>query len=267
MTPSTCPFSTARCRCVPRSCMRTACQSSRRGRWHRGRRGGRGRCPILTRAPLRVASPDVLIRAAARRRDGRRRVARWRRRHPCTPRCPPPPSAVGASHREPSRAQAPPRSSCASRRCRAIATSNASASRRAASPATMEGRPPSRPLHVAPPATPCPSWHGRVSPRRAAPATEGALPRLRPPPPPSPPPPSPPPAPPPPPPRSKQVSPQDLDVVQLEPLLCVVTDPMKSVTKLGGAARQQKKGKGMGSRPGPASRLPHGHTTDTRHAL
>jgi hypothetical protein len=53
------------------------------------------------------------------------------------------------------------------------------------------------------------------------------------------------------------VSPQDLDVVQLEPLLCVVTDPMKSVTKLGGAARQQKKGKGMGSRPGPASRLPH----------
>jgi len=30
-----------------------------------------------------------------------------------------------------------------------------------------------------------------------------------------------------------QVSPQDLDVVQLEPLLCVVTDPMKSVTKLG----------------------------------
>ena len=63
------------------------------------------------------------------------------------------------------------------------------------------------------------------------------------------------------------MSPQDLDVVQLEPLLCVVTDPMKSVTKLGGAARQQKKGKGMGSRPGPASRLPHGHTTDTRHAL
>ena len=37
-------------------------------------------------------------------------------------------------------------------------------------------------------------------------------------------------------------------MVQLEPLLCVVTDPMKSVTKLGGAARQQKKGKGMGSR-------------------
>ena len=28
----------------------------------------------------------------------------------------------------------------------------------------------------------------------------------------------------------------DVDVVQLEPLLCVVTDPMKSVTKLGGAA-------------------------------
>ena len=33
-----------------------------------------------------------------------------------------------------------------------------------------------------------------------------------------------------------QVSPQDLDVVQLEPLLCVVTDPMKSVTKLGRAS-------------------------------
>jgi len=44
-----------------------------------------------------------------------------------------------------------------------------------------------------------------------------------------------------------QVSPQDVDVVQLEPLLCVVTDPMKSVTKLGGAAcfqgrRRTKKG-------------------------
>ena len=36
--------------------------------------------------------------------------------------------------------------------------------------------------------------------------------------------------------RRAQVSPQDLDVVQLEPLLCVVTDPMKSVTKLGRAS-------------------------------
>ena len=40
--------------------------------------------------------------------------------------------------------------------------------------------------------------------------------------------------------RRSQVSPQDLDVVQLEPLLCVVTDPMKSVTKLGRLACSQR---------------------------
>ena len=40
--------------------------------------------------------------------------------------------------------------------------------------------------------------------------------------------------------RGAQVSPQDLDVVQLEPLLCVVTDPMKSVTKLGRLACLQR---------------------------